>query len=420
MLEVTKLPAASDAKTESSLLSRSNLLIATIQKLSRTRSIQEIADVVRHAARQLVNADGATFVLRQGDFCYYAAEDAIEPLWEGKKFPLDSCISGWVMNHKRQVAIPEIYDDQRIPHAAYRPTFVKSLVMTPIRKDDPVAAIGTYWSYNHVASEEDLEQLQALADSTSLAIENVNLYNELETRVEERTKQLHSANKELESFAHAVSHDLRTPLIGIGSLLEVMLDDPTQTFPLNYREYLEVIQGESKRASLLVSDMLRLCKISHLELARTSLNFSELATTIFSRLQKDYERAIKIDIKKNIKVNADQGLLTIALENLISNACKYSSKIAEPAIEIGEAEQTDDTHNGFQILYVKDNGAGFDMKYAASLFAVFKRLHLDSDYPGNGLGLATVQRVIHKHSGTVWAESAPGEGACFSFSLPIA
>jgi putative two-component system response regulator len=163
-------------------------LVGIVQQLSLARSLPEIQAIVRHGARALTGADGATFVLRDGDTCFYADEDAIEPLWKGQRFPLNHCISGWAMLNRRSVAIEDIYADARIRHDAYRPTFVKSLAMVPIRTLDPVGAIGNYWAETRDPSGEELELLQALADSTAVAIENVSIYEELEAA---RTETLH-------------------------------------------------------------------------------------------------------------------------------------------------------------------------------------------------------------------------------------
>jgi diguanylate cyclase (GGDEF)-like protein len=174
-------------------------LIQAVQELSMARELDAVAEVVRHAARELVGADGATFVLRDGEQCFYRDEDAICPLWKGQRFPLQACISGWAMLNRQSTVIEDIYQDARIPHAAYRPTFVKSLVMVPIRTLQPIGAIGTYWAEQYRASPQQVEMLQALADSTSVALENVQLYAELEQRVEERTAQLEATNRQLQA-----------------------------------------------------------------------------------------------------------------------------------------------------------------------------------------------------------------------------
>lgn len=172
-------------------------LVEAVQELSLARSHEHVRDVVKHAAREIMDAEGATFVLRDNGQCYYVDEDAISPLWKGSRFPLEACISGWAMINKQQVIIPDIYVDERIPHDAYRPTFVKSLLMTPIRKAEPIGAIGVYWASEREATVEETILMQALADSTSVALESIELFNELEQRVAERTKLLDEANSRL-------------------------------------------------------------------------------------------------------------------------------------------------------------------------------------------------------------------------------
>ena len=154
-------------------------LIETIEALSATRTISEVADVVRKAARRISGADGVAFVLRDNDKCWYFDEDAIGPLWKGKRFPLTACISGWAMLNRQTVVIPDIYLDDRIPHDAYRPTFVKSLVMTPVRMEDPVAAIGAYWAKSHTPSPEVVQKLQVMARATASALESGRLHDSL-------------------------------------------------------------------------------------------------------------------------------------------------------------------------------------------------------------------------------------------------
>ena len=164
---------------------RAHVLVQAVQELSLAASVQDVQRIVRTAARQLAGSDGATFVLRDGSQCFYADEDAITPLWKGLRFPLEACISGWSMLHGEPVTIPDIYLDDRIPHDAYRPTFVKSLVMVPIRRSDPIGAIGNYWAAEHTATDEEVAALQALADSTSVALQRVAALEDLERAREE-------------------------------------------------------------------------------------------------------------------------------------------------------------------------------------------------------------------------------------------
>lgn len=156
-------------------------LTQAVQELSLAAELEDVQRIVRTAARRLTGADGATFVLRDDGQCFYADEDAIEPLWKGKRFPLEACISGWAMLHREQVVIEDIYADDRIPHDAYRPTFVKSLLMVPIRRLDPLGSIGLYWADHHRATEQEAGLASALADSTAIALEQVRLRELSET-----------------------------------------------------------------------------------------------------------------------------------------------------------------------------------------------------------------------------------------------
>jgi putative two-component system response regulator len=166
--------------TETPYLREEGELIGVVQRLSLARTVDDIQEIVRAAARKLTGADGATVVLRDDDRCFYADEDAVSPLWKGQRFPMSACISGWTMENRRPVKIPDIYEDDRIPHDAYRPTFVRSLAMVPIRRLDPVGAIGNYWAERHETSDREVALLQALADSTAVALENVRVILELE------------------------------------------------------------------------------------------------------------------------------------------------------------------------------------------------------------------------------------------------
>ena len=172
-------------------------LVEAIQALSLARDLPTVMEIVRHAARKLANADGATFVLRDNDHCHYADEDAISPLWKGQRFPMSACISGWVMNNRQSVVIDDILLDPRIPTEVYLPTFVRSMAMVPIRARQPIGAIGNYWAESHCPTLEDLRLLQALADATAVTLENIQIFAELEERIRPRVTELENMNEKL-------------------------------------------------------------------------------------------------------------------------------------------------------------------------------------------------------------------------------
>ena len=386
------------------------LLVDVVQKLSLARGIDAIVDIVRTAARQLTGCDGATFVLRDGPYCYYVDEDAISPLWKGQRFPLETCISGWAMLNSQSAVIPDIYKDSRIPHAAYRPTFVHSLAMVPIRSYSPIGAIGNYWASHHECTPQELMLLEALANTTAVALENVEVYQNLERQVRERTRELQTVNQELEAFSSAVSHDLRAPLRFMNAELDLA------------REHAGVLPAASvtrlrestTRMGSLIDDLLRLSHITRTELHLQPTNLSEIAARITTRLRNaEPQRDAGIDIEPNLATTADAGLLSVVLENLLSNAWKYSSKRERSQIQFDSYRDG----AGRLVYRVQDNGAGFNPNQADRLFKPFSRLHDARQFPGIGIGLATVQRIVQRHGGDIWATSDGRTGAQFMFTL---
>ncbi len=390
-------------------------LVHVVQRLSLARDLATVMAIVRRAARELTGADGATFVLRDGDQCHYADEDAIAPLWKGHRFPLSACISGWTMLNKQPAVIADIYVDPRIPQEAYRPTFVKSLVMVPVRRIDPVAAIGNYWAHRHVPTEQEVKLLQALADTTAVAMENVHIYAELEQRVRDRTAQLEVANQELESFSYSVSHDLRAPIRAIGGFSALLRADHAASLDAEANRKLGVIEREAKRLGNLIDDLLNFSRLGRRALKPSKFDMTALVKAAFERLVNGEPPPTEIDFRLASlpSVVGDAALLEHVWTNLLSNAIKFSSKQTGPVIEVSGT-----TRDGEHVYSVRDNGAGFDPTYSDRLFGVFQRLHDEHEFPGTGVGLALVHRVVTRHNGRVWADSALGAGATFHFALP--
>ena len=390
-------------------------LITAVKELSLTRDLDAIMRITRSAARELTGADGATFVLRDGDRCFYADEDAIQPLWKGQRFPMSQCISGWVMAQRQPAICEDIETDARIPKEVYRRTFVKSLLVVPIRSESPIGAIGNYWAAKHTPTSEEIELLQTLANSTAVAMENVQVYAELERRVRSRTVQLEHANHELEAFSYSVAHDLRGPLHAVGGYAQLMSMKIGENLDPESQNFLGEISAGVDRMTGLIDDLLRLAKLTKEKLSPKDLDLSALAEALIDRLRlKDPDRNAEVRIASNLKACADEGMMKIVLENLISNAWKYSARREVTVIEIGELPPRD----GQSVFFIRDNGAGFDPTMMEKLFAPFQRLHRQDEFEGTGVGLATVQRIMHRHNGLIWAEGALGVGATFYFALP--
>ncbi len=236
---------------------------------------------------------------------------------------------------------------------------------------------------------------------------------ELETRVLERTSELDLANKELTAFSYSVSHDLRAPLRAIDGFSLALLEDYAPELDDQGKDKLQRIRAATQRMGRLIDDLLSLSRVSQLDLKRKSLNLSSVAQEIANELQKsDPSRDVEFSISPDVTVNGDKELLNIALANLMQNAFKFTSRHAKAQIEFGVTAQ-----NGTRTYFVRDDGAGFDMRFAAKMFGAFQRMHSSVDFSGTGIGLATVRRIVSRHGGKIWAESEVEKGATFYFTL---
>jgi PAS domain S-box-containing protein len=237
---------------------------------------------------------------------------------------------------------------------------------------------------------------------------------ELEQRVAARTRQLQEANQELVEFSYSVSHDLRTPLRSIDGFSHALLEDYATALDDDGKDYLQRVRAASQRMGLILDAMVRLLRLNRTDMHVTDVDLSELAAQVAGALQKtDPDREAEFIIAPGCASRGDPGLLQIALENLLDNAWKFTAGQHPAKIEFGATG----TPEG-PACFVRDNGAGFDRAAAPKLFGAFQRFHTAEEFPGTGIGLATVQRIIHRHGGRVWAESQPGHGATFYFTLP--
>jgi light-regulated signal transduction histidine kinase (bacteriophytochrome) len=233
-----------------------------------------------------------------------------------------------------------------------------------------------------------------------------------ETRAE-LVRDLEHKNRELESFSYAVSHDLRAPLHRIDSFSRAVTESQGERLDQAGRRYLDRVREASRQMGQLIDDVLYLSRVTRAELRRHEVDLSALATAVLDRLREaDPDRPVETRIRPGLVVMGDGQLLRIGLENLLGNAWKFTARQPAPRIEFGSTQVS-----GEPTYFVRDNGAGFDMAYADKLFTPFQRLHLATEFPGSGIGLATVQRIVHRHGGRVWAEGLVGQGATFHFTI---
>ncbi|BEL05773.1 PAS domain-containing protein [Actinoplanes sichuanensis] len=395
-------------ETAAGLDARAQRLLGVVQQLSAAHTDQAVRDITRHAARHLLDADGATFVLRDGDQCHYVDEDAIAPLWKGQRFPLSACISGWAMLNRQSVVIPDIYADPRIPHDAYRPTFVRSLIMVPIRARDPIGAIGVYWADQHAAGPDEVALVQALADTTCVAIENVRLINDLETRVRARTAQL-------ERLLSIVSHELRNPLLAVLGTLEILGD---QRLPADVEPSIRLMQRNADRMLHIANDLIDLDR----QRSGTFTVRPEPTTTgAIARQVADTAGPVAhtagihlvIDVADH-RITVDPHRICQALINLVTNAIKFSP----PGGTVTFTGHSDQAGTSFTVA---DHGRGIPGGQLERIFEWQAQVTPDTDSRiahGAGLGLAITQAIVHAHHGTITVHSDPHQGTRFTVHLP--
>lgn len=294
-------------------------------------------------------------------------------------------------------------------------------IFVPIMIKQQCVAALEFFSEQAIHIDEHLQDLlRNVASQLGRVIERklseeamLKLNQELEKRVDERTAHLKAVNHELEAFSYSVSHDLRAPLRTIDGFSQILLEDYYEELDAEAQEYLDIIRAESQRMGQLIDDLIKLSRFTRDDLVQKEFNLSAMAEEIASGLQQnEVNRHVDFQIEPNLMVCADASLLRVALNNLLGNAWKYSRHNSETVIELKSG-----IDNGERFYFVRDNGAGFDMTYVHKLFGAFQRLHSMTEFEGSGIGLATVQRIIHRHGGKIWAEGRLNEGACFYFTL---
>ena len=314
----------------------------------------------------------------------------------------------------------EYFTESEKARKGYQEVFSKEFV-----KDYPLAIRHTSGKITDVMynaavyrneSGEVLGVFAAARDITGLkrAEEEIRRLNsDLERRVMERTAQLEAANKELEAFSYSVSHDLRAPLRSIDGFSQALLEDYTEKLDMQGKDYLARVRAASQRMSQLIDDMLILSRVTRREMKSERVDLSALSNSIAAELKKTQpERQVEFIIAPGLVVNGDGELLRAMLENLFGNAWKFTSKHAGGKIEFGVLE-----YEGKPAYFVRDDGVGFNMAYADKLFKAFQRLHGSNEFPGTGIGLATVKRIIQRHGGEIWAKGEVGKGATFYFNF---
>jgi len=348
----------------------------------------------------------------------------VEPtLQPGGWHPLEKSVFGEVVRTGQPLVESPIDQDGRwVESPLLRDEGMQSRIIVPLMvKDRVTGTVSVAARSLHAFSEADLEMVVPLAAQLALAVENVRLYEKereyaalLEQRVTERTAELEDANRELEAFSYSVSHDLRAPLRAVDGFSRILLEDHAASLDGDARRYLDLVRGGTQQMGRLIDDLLAFSRLSRQDLGRRIIQPTTLARQALEQLEADQAgRSLEIVIDDMPEASADPSLVRQVYVNLLSNALKFTRARSPAHIQVGSLHQ-----NGTPVYFVRDDGVGFDMAYVGKLFGVFQRLHRSEEYEGTGVGLAIVQRVVHRHGGRVWAEGAVDQGATVFFTLP--
>jgi two-component system CheB/CheR fusion protein len=410
-------------------------VLAALRELCACRDLPAVVAAVRKSARALTGADGVTFILRVGDDCYDADEEAVAPLWEERRFPLGACVSGWAMLNRQSVVIEDVYADPRVPAGACRLTFVKSLVIVPVRSHDPIAAVGVYWARPRRPTEEELSALEALADAVASTLDNLERYQDLRASVErERAAraeadaaraqaeaalaEAEAASRAKDDFLAVLGHELRTPLTAILGWARMLRSSHLD--PESRQTGLEVIERNALLQARLVEDLLDVSRIvaGKFDVAFAGVDFKAVVTAALQshRLTAD-ARGIRPMFEcdaPEVPIHGDANRLQQAVSNLLSNAIKFSPDGSPVRITL----TVDDAQAN---IVVEDAGEGIEPEFLRNVFDRFRQQDptIARRHGGLGLGLAITHHIVSAHGGSIRAESeGRGKGARLTVVLP--
>lgn len=386
-------------------------------RASRTAVVRAREEAAR--LLKVIDSTSAVIYMRDADGRYLLVNRQYERLFGVKR--------GEIVGLTDHDLFPEVVADE------FRANDLKALAYgAPLQMEEiapEVDGAHTYITVKYPISDADGNPSVICGISTDItelkrAQDKVRLLNaDLESRVRARTAELETSTRELDAFAYSVSHDLRAPLRAVSGFSEVLLEEYQDKLDATGQDYLRRVLAATDRMGQLIDDLLDLSRTTRAELESTEVDLTALSYRIVNDLnitEVQPTRNVEVVVDAGLRAVGDPALLEIVLRNLISNAWKFTAKQPRPLIHVGSIDSLESAPDeAAPIYFVRDNGAGFDMRYAEKLFVPFQRLHTVDDFDGTGIGLAIVGRIIARHAGRIWAEAAPGDGAAFYFTLPI-
>jgi PAS domain S-box-containing protein len=408
-------------------------LISVVQELAHTRDRDAVTRAVLRAARRLTDADGATLALREGLDYHYIDEDAVAPLWKGKRFSLGEGVGGWVMTHRQPVVIEDL---RTYPHAraeAGHPTFVRGMAIVPLGTKEPLGTLGSYWAQPYQPTPEETQLLRTLADATLIALDNLQAYEALEQRVAERTAELTEAKERAESadrvksaFLATMSHELRTPLNSILGFTGILLQHLAGPLNPEQRKQLGMVQTSARHLLAVINDVLDLSKIEagQLEVAREPIDprksMQRVADLVRPAAEGKGLRFTMTPPPDSCRVMGDARRLDQILLNLVSNAVKFTHD-GEVLLTGEVAHDPRHPEDSTLRISVTDTGVGIAAADLPILFRPFQQIDSGSTrhHEGTGLGLAICRRLARLLGGEIEVLSEPGRGSTFTLTLPL-
>ncbi|MBN2501306.1 MAG: PAS domain S-box protein [Anaerolineales bacterium] len=403
-----------------------NALMQASWAVNSSLDFNRVLEHILQQINQVIPSEAATIMLVDGEYAHvhswrgydqYGSDHAVK----GLTFHIPTTSNLTQMAETKQPML--IKDTHNYPgwKVVDDLNWVVSVMSTPLlAKDQVVGYLHLDGTTTDTFTEDQIEVFTAFAGHVALAIENAQLYSELsdyteqlETRVNERTNELQEANHELEAFTYTVSHDLRSPLRAINGFSRIILDDHKTQLDPEVIRYLDLVRSNAKQMGELIDDLLNFSRLARQTLSRRKVELEPLVTEVFEEMVFEFnDRDVEVITGELPDCYADSVLLKLVFQNLINNALKFTRQREKAVIEINCK-----VIEGENVYFIRDNGVGFDLKYANKLFGVFQRLHSSSEYEGTGVGLAIVHRIIKRHNGEIWVEAKEGEGATFFFTL---
>ncbi|EHJ47580.1 GAF sensor hybrid histidine kinase [Solidesulfovibrio carbinoliphilus subsp. oakridgensis] len=401
-------------------------LAQAAQALSMAKDLASMMAIVVKAARELSGAQGASFILPDGDDCFHAAEDAVEPLWKGRRFPKKNCLSGWVLDNGEPAVIQDVAGEPGALPGVCQGTFIRSLVIAPVGREAPVAALGIYWATGLAPDPEAVRLLYSLADLASVVMENLRLYDELKTRAEELGEQkaiAEKANRAKSEFLANMSHEIRTPMNGIMGMTELALlsEIPDQT-----RSYLQMAKSSALHLLSIINDILDLSKIEAGKLVLDCQEFDLLHALhavcdplAMTARKNGVALTCVIDPAVPAALLGDKGRFKQILTNIVGNAVKFTRK-GQVEVGVRPADSAGgDAGRSRLLFWVRDSGIGIPAGRLEAIFESFAQATSSAhiEFGGTGLGLPISKKFVEMMGGSIWVESEEGRGSTFSFTV---